>query len=88
MYNCNDVRPLQSHASFNVFETVVAECKKRLIAAGFSELQMTDSWRVDPSGKVTKTKLEDNYQHIMQCAGDCETLSLQVDDFSVDISLL
>ena len=31
---------------------VVAECKRRLAAAGFSELNMKESWKVQPSGKV------------------------------------
>ena len=31
---------------------VVAECKRRLTAAGFSELNMKESWKVQPSGKV------------------------------------
>ena len=31
---------------------MVAECKRRLAAAGFSELNMKESWKVQPSGKV------------------------------------
>ena len=31
----------------------MAESKTRLLAAGFSELKMSESWRVQPSGKVT-----------------------------------
>jgi aspartyl aminopeptidase len=30
---------------------VVAECKRRLTAAGFVELNMKESWKVQPSGK-------------------------------------
>ena len=44
---------LPSHLSFkNMYIIVVAECKRRLAAAGFSELNMKESWKVQPSGKV------------------------------------
>lgn len=33
---------------------VVAESKRRLTAAGFSELNMKESWKVQPSGKVRR----------------------------------
>ena len=33
---------------------VVEECKRRLVAGGFSELSEKESWKLAPSGKVRK----------------------------------
>ena len=34
---------------------VVDECKRRLVAGGFSELKEKDPWKISPGGKVRKT---------------------------------
>lgn len=45
--------------------TVVAECKRRLTAAGFSELNMKESWKVQPSGKVNMTQVITLNSHLL-----------------------
>ena len=37
---------------YNLCVAVVQECKQRLLAAGFNELNDREAWSIKPSGKV------------------------------------